>query len=526
MSSAHEKQKITRAASVVGLATLASRIGGFIRDMVIAYYFGTQASADSFFVAFRIPNLLRRLFAEGTLTIAFIPVFTEVLQKKGKEEAFLLARSTYGVLALTLLLVSVLGVVFAEQVVQFVAMGFAKGSQAFSLSVYLTRFCFPYIFFISLVALAGGVLNSMGHFFAPASAPVLLNICIIGSAVALAPVVDPPVLSLALGVLLGGVCQLALQVPYLRQKGVPLTPKFNLKNPALRKVGRLMGPAAFGAAVYQITVLMNTMLASYLPSGSVSYLYYADRLIQFPLGIFAIALSTAVLPSLSRQAAQDDQSGMMETMGYALRLTLFINLPAMVGLIVLAEPVVTLLFSRGEFSAQSASATANALMAYGLGLWAIAGTRSVVSAFYALKDTKTPVKVAAVCLLINLGFSLALMGPLAHVGLALATSISAMANLGGLVYLLRRKVGPMGGRRILDSLLRMILASGFMGVIIYILAYWIGWGADGSVLHKIVRPLVAVMAGIIVYMAAARMLGSREIKSLLNIFWGRLKKNA
>jgi putative peptidoglycan lipid II flippase len=287
-----------------------------------------------------------------------------------------------------------------------------------------------------------------------------------------------------------------------------------------------MGPAAFGAAVYQITVLMNTMLASYLPSGSVSYLYYADRLIQFPLGIFAIALSTAVLPSLSRQAAQDDQSGMMETMGYALRLTLFINLPAMVGLIVLAEPVVTLLFSRGEFSAQSASATANALMAYGLGLWAIAGTRSVVSAFYALKDTKTPVKVAAVCLLINLGFSLALMGPLAHVGLALATSISAMANLGGLVYLLRRKVGPMGGRRILDSLLRMILASGFMGVIIYILAYWIGWGADGSVLHKIVRPLVAVMAGIIVYMAAARMLGSREIKSLLNIFWGRLKKNA
>ena len=511
MSTPSEHHKVARAAGVVGLATLASRVGGFVRDLVVAYFFGAGPAADAFFVAFRIPNLLRRLFAEGTLTIAFIPVFTEELAKRGKEEAFLLARSTYGLLAAILLVVCALGMTFAPEVVRVMAPGFAPGQPSFELTVTLTRWCFPYIFFISLTALASGVLNSLDHFFAPAASPVLLNLCLILSAAILAPRVDPPVLSLALGVFLGGLAQLMLQVPYLRARGVGLLPRWDLQSPSLRRIARLAGPAAFGAAVYQLTVTINTMLASLLPTGSVSYLYYADRLIEFPLGIFAIAVSTAILPTLSRQAAQGDRAGLLATMSYGLRLTMFINLPAMVGLLVLAKPLVLLLFARGEFGAHSADATAGALVGYGLGLWAFAGIRSVLPAFYALKDTRTPVKVAAFCLLVNLGVSLALMGPLAHVGLALATTASGAANLVLLLWLLRRRLGPLGGRALLDSSLRITAASVVMGVAVWLVAYVPDWGRDGGYLGRAVRPLTAILAGGGVFLLAARLLGAREL---------------
>ncbi len=511
MSNPSEQHRIARAAGVVGLATLLSRVGGFARDLVIAYFFGAGPAADAFFVAFRIPNLLRRLFAEGTLTIAFIPVFTEVLASKGKEEALLLARSTYGLLSLILLVVCALGMTFSAEVVHVMAPGFAPGGPAHDLSVTLTRWCFPYIFFVSLAALAAGVLNSLDHFFAPAASPVLLNVFLIISPALLASRLDPPILSLAVGVLLGGAAQLMLNLPYLRARGVSLLPAWDLHNPHLRRIVRLMGPAIFGAAVYQVTVALNTLLASYLPHGSVSYLYYADRLIEFPLGIFAIAVSTAILPSLSRQASQGDHQALKQTMAYGLRLTMFINLPAMVGLIVLAKPLVLLLFTRGQFGEHSAQATARALVGYGLGLWAFAAVRSVLPAFYALKDTTTPVKVAAFCLLVNLGVSLALMRPLAHVGLALATTVSGTVNFLVLLWCLRQRLGPLGGRTLLISSLRIALASALMGLVVWLVAYGLDWGHSGGYLRRAVRPLAGMAAGAGVYLLAAWLLRIKEL---------------
>ncbi len=503
---------MARAAGVVGLATLASRITGFARDMVIAYFFGAGAAADAFFVAFRIPNLLRRLFAEGTLTIAFVPVFTEVLAKKGKEEAFLLARSTFSLLALALLLTCALGITFSQQVVLIIAPGFGAGGPSHALAVELTRWCFPYIFFISLTALAAGVLNSLNHFFAPAASPVLLNLAFIGCAAAFSRVTDPPVLSLAYGVILGGAAQFLVQLPYLRARGVSLRPAWDIKNPYLGRILKLMGPAAFGAAVYQLTVLINTMLASWLPTGSVSYLYYADRLIEFPLGIFAIAVSTAILPSLSRQAANADHQALVQTMGYGLRLTMFINLPAMAGLLVLAQPLVELLFARGEFGPESSRATAQALMGYGVGLWAAAGVRSVLPAFYALKDTRTPVKVGFFCLLVNLAVSLALMKPLAHVGLALATSASGAVNMLALLWLLRQRLGPLGARRIALSSLRVSLASLVMAAAVGAVAYLPDWGVSAWL--KAARPIAAMTVGVAVFFLAAWGLRLPELREL------------
>ncbi|MCB2227526.1 MAG: murein biosynthesis integral membrane protein MurJ [Desulfarculaceae bacterium] len=521
MEKGSEQHKMTRAAGVVGLATLASRVLGFVRDVVIAYFFGAGAAADAFFVAFRIPNLLRRLFAEGTLTIAFIPVFTEVLKKKGREEAFLLARSTLSLLALSLLIVTVLGVVFAPEVVRAIAPGFTPGAGTFGLAVELTRWCLPYIFFISLVALAGGVLNSMGHFFAPAAAPALLNLCIIAASVGLSGYVDPPVFSLALGVILGGAAQLLMQLPYLRAKGVPFRPAWDIKNPALRRMLRLMVPAIFGAAVYQVAVLMDTILASFLPSGTVSYLYYADRLIQFPLGIFAIAVSTAILPSLSRQAADNDQAALLNTMRYGLRLILFITVPAMVGLLVLARPLVVLLFMRGEFTLDTASQTAGAVMGLATGLWAIAGVRAVVQAFYAKKDIRTPVIVAALCLVVKLVLSLALMWPLKQTGLALATSASGITNLILLLFLLRRKLGLLGGRSLLRSGLGTCAAAAFMGLVVGLIAFGPDWGAESGALWRWARPAAALLAGVGVYFLAAKLMRLRELGELWQVFRGR-----
>ncbi len=517
MNQNSEQHKVTRAAGVVGLATLASRVGGFVRDVVIAYLFGAGPAADAFFVAFRIPNLLRRLFAEGTLTIAFIPVFTEVLKKKGREEAFLLARSIYSLLALILLLVSVLGVYFAPQVVRIIAPGFAPAGETYALAVQLTRWCLPYIFFISLVALSGGVLNSLGHFFAPAAAPALLNLCIITAALTLSPLLDPPVMSLALGVLIGGAAQLAMQTPYLVTRGVSLKPAWDIQNPALKRIAKLLVPAIFGAAVYQVAVLMDTILASFLPSGTVSYLYYADRLIQFPLGIFAIAVSTAILPSLSRQAADADQDALVDTMGYGLRLILFINVPAMVGLMVLAQPLVVLLFMRGEFTLATASETAGAVMGLAAGLWAISGVRAVVQAFYAMKDIKTPVLVAAFCLLIKLAVSLALMGPFKQTGLALATSTAGIANLALLTWLLRRKLGPLGGRKLLRSGLGTCCASLIMGCLVALVAYGPDWGSPLGAMSRWARPAAALITGGVVYFLAAWLLRLPELGELKEV---------
>ena len=323
-----EAGKLTRAAGVVGVFTLLSRVTGLLRDVVIGFLFGAQGAADAYFVAFRIPNLLRRLTAEGALTVAFIPVFTNYMAKEGKAEAVKVTQIVFSFVTIFLGLITFLGVVFAGPVTRFFAPGFLQEPEKLQMAVLLTRWMFPYIFFVSLVALAMGILNSLRHFMAPAMSPVLFNLCNIASAIIFYPLLTEPILGLAFGVLIGGAAQLLFQVPYLLKHGIDLRFNFNFKHPGLGRLLYLMGPAAFGAAVYQINVLVSTMLASFLPSGSVSYLYYADRFLEFPVGIFAIALGTAALPSFSMLVVNGNIKELRATLGYALRIVNFICLPA------------------------------------------------------------------------------------------------------------------------------------------------------------------------------------------------------
>jgi putative peptidoglycan lipid II flippase len=504
-----ENKKIAKAAGVIGISTLLSRVLGFVRDMVVAWFFGAGLLSDAFFVAFRIPNLLRRLFAEGSLSIAFVPVFAEHLARQGKPEAFRMARSALRMLSLILVAVTLLGILAAPGIVRVIAPGFT--GMKFSLTVTLTRIMFPYIFFISLVALCMGILNVLGHFAAPALAPVLLNLSIIGAVLFISPHLNSPVFGLAIGVLIGGILQLALQVPFLIQKKFYFWQKATLYHPGLKRIGTLMLPTVFGAAVYQINILIGTLLASLLPEGSVSYLYYADRLVQFPLGIFAISLSVAVLPSLSRLAAEKNMADLKKTFVYAMNLIFFITLPAMAGLIVLRQPMIALLFERGAFDPESTRLTALALVYYSVGLWAFAAVRVVVSTFYSLQDTVTPVKMATVSIIANLLLSLGLMGPLQHGGLALATSLASILNLGLLAWALQKKLGTLEWQKIMASVLRSVVCSIIMGTGLWMLAAFFSSPEPASTLRLLAMIAVGVTAGAILYFVSAVMLGCQEV---------------
>ncbi|MFP4477189.1 MAG: murein biosynthesis integral membrane protein MurJ [Desulfatibacillaceae bacterium] len=510
-----ETGQMTRAAGVVGLATLASRILGFVRDAVTAWFFGAGMAADAFFVAFRLPNLLRRLFAEGSLTVAFIPVFSELIETKGRKEAFAMAGATFRLLSLVLLVISALGVLAAPWVVRVIAPGFADDPEKLALTIRLTRITFPYIFFVALMALAMGILNTLRHFAAPALAPVMLNVAMIGSVFLLAPLFDPPVVGLAWGVILGGALQFLFQVPSMLKRGVVLWRGASLWHPALGRVGRLMGPTVLGAATYQINILVGTLLASLLAEGSVSYLYYADRLVQFPLGIFGIALATAALPTIARQAARGDDGGVGESFSYAVRLALFISVPATVGLIVLRVPIVALLFERGEFDPLATRQTAVALVYYALGLCSFSAVRIVVNVFYALQDTATPVRVSIISLAANMVLSLALMGPLAHGGLALATTLASTLNLLLLMINLKGRLGSLFGRDIMASLLKTAAGSAVMGGAVWLLAGWLPTGS--GTLERLGVVAVCMTVGGVVYAGAALAFRSPELIDMANV---------
>ncbi len=522
----NEDELVTRAAGIVGIFTFLSRILGLVRDILIANFFGSGMAADAFFVAFRIPNLLRRLFAEGSFSVSFIPVFTEYLQNRSKEEAFFLARVVLTFLVLILTVVTIAGIIFSPLIVRIIAPGFGGMGEKYALTVLLTRIMFPYIFLVSVLALFMGILNSLKHFSAPAIAPVFLNLSMIAALLFLSSYMKEPTVGLALGVIGGGILQVALQIPFLMGKGVSLVPKWNPGHPALKRIGVLMLPIIFGSAIYQINQLVGTLLASLLREGSISYLYYADRLVQFPLGVFAIAISTAVLPSLSREAADGDLDRLRKTLSHALRLTMFITIPAMVGLILLGEPIITLLFQRGAFDSFTTIMTARALLYYSLGLWAFAALRVFVSAFYSLQDTKTPVKVAVVAMLVNIIFSVILMRtPLEHGGLALALSLASTLQLFMLIFLLRKRLGGIEGRAIISSILRSFLCSFIMGVCIYFLALKIFVGnLTQGVFGPAIGLFVTIGAGVVIYIISAKILGCQELSSLARALKGSQKK--
>jgi putative peptidoglycan lipid II flippase len=521
-----ERRKIAKAAGIVGGATLLSRIFGFLRDMIVAQLFGAGMATDAFFVAFRIPNLLRRLVGEGSLTVSFIPVYSEYLHRKTKEESDGLVQVTFSVLSIFLIMLSLLGVLLSPWIVKAMAYGFTQEPEKFRLTVFLTRVMFPYIFFIGLVAWAMGVLNSHKHFTGPALAPVFLNLSIIACALGLYRLLAEPVWALAFGVLLGGGIQLLFQVPFLRRMGIVLKFRFDLSHPGVRRIGALMAPSVLGLAVTQLNVIVNTFLASYLPEGSVSYLYYADRLLEFPMGIFAIAIATAVLPPLCEQAAKGRREEVKETLSFALRLTFFVILPAMVGLIALRTPILNVLFQRGAFTAFSTEMTSQALLCYALGLAAFAGVRIIVPVFYSLQDTRTPVLVAFAALVANAGLGVLLMFPLKHAGLALATSLAAGLNFSLLVIFLHRKIGPLGARRTLRSLGKNLAASLLMGLSAYTICLPGEWTTSGFTLEKIGLLASALFGGISVYGLASYLLRSEEIKAVVNLIrdrWGGKK---
>lgn len=462
-------RRILKATATVGGMTMVSRILGFVRDMVIARYFGASAGADAFFVAFKIPNFFRRLFAEGAFSQAFVPVLAETKEQRGDAAVRHLVGAMSFRLGLILFILTIVGVVGASWWMALFAPGFRADAQKFLLATQMLQLTFPYLMLISLVALSSALMNTYNRFAVPAFTPVWLNLVLIGCAIWLSPFLDVPVMALAWGVLIAGVVQLLFHLPFLWKMGLLAKPTSE-PDPGVGEVKRLMIPALFGVSVAQINLLVDTILASFLITGSVSWLYYSDRLMEFPLGVFGVALATVVLPGLSKKAANADWQGFKQDLDFALKLVVLIGLPAMLGLLLLAHPLLTTLFFYGAFTAHDVLMSSYSLMAYSFGLLGFILVKVLAPAFYARKDMKTPVRIAVIALVTNIVLNLALIGPLAHSGLALATSLSALLNAGLLYYFLRKQQVFSLQSAWRGFMVQVLLASGVMAVLLVYLS--------------------------------------------------------
>lgn len=521
-----EKREISKATGIMGVATSLSRVTGLVRDMVVATLFGAGYVTDAFFMAFTIPNLLRRFFAEGSLSAAFIPTFTDVLHKKGREEALRVARIAFTLLFLVVAVVTVAGILLSPLVVRLVGAGFESVQGKLALTDFLTRLMFPYIFFVSLLALVTGVLNVFGHYFLPAMSPLVLNLAMILCGLLLRPFFEVPITALAVGVIIGGMGQLLLQVPALRSRRICFSPDVHFRHPAVVRMAQLMVPGLVGVAIYQINVVVSRLMASYLPQGSVSYLYYGQRLFEFPQGIFIVSLAQAVLPSMSRQAAAGYHQGMKESLTFSLGLILVVTLPAAVGLMLCAEAVFSLFFMRGEFDYQQVRQSALALAAYAPGLLFVGISRVVVPTFYALKNTRTPVWISFWTLLVNVGAGLLLMGPLQHVGLALALTVSSVFNSFCLIWALRRMVGPLGFRRLLNTAIRLVPFTLLMGVVVALVLSLVSWDEGGKTILKATVLGTGILAGTGVYAAGCLIMRIPEAAFVSDLIKRRLRRKS
>ena len=522
MSEVHGvERQVVGALGSIGSATLASRVLGFVRDMVVALAFGAGPVTDAFFVAFRLPNILRRLLAEGALSTAVVPVFTEYATLHAHGELRRLLRATLGLALVVLIATTLVGMAAAPWLLRAIAPGFATDAAQEALAVQLTRVMFPYLILVALAALSMGALNAENRFFAAAMGPAASNIGMIAGVVLLATHVDPPILSLAVGVLAGGLLQVFVQLPDLARLGLLVGPSWEPGHPALARIARLLVAAVFGLASVQLMVFVNTMLASLLPSGSISFLYYADRVMEFPLGVFGIALASASLPAMSRQAAAGDTRALAGTLNFALRLAVYICVPATVGLLVLRTPITRVLFERGRFTSADTVATAEALSGYAVGLVAFAAARITAQAFYAIRRPGVAVRAGALAVAANIVAAVALMWltSLAHAGLAYASSIGAIVNLVALLWAARRRFGRLGGRALLASCTRTtagaIPLAGWCWAALPILATRRGLLIDALLLG------VTIAGGALVFWLASAMLGSPERGTLRRLVPGR-----
>ncbi|HEX7026611.1 MAG TPA: murein biosynthesis integral membrane protein MurJ [Gammaproteobacteria bacterium] len=477
---------LLRASGTVGGMTLISRVLGFVRDMVVALLFGANAATDAFFVAFKIPNFFRRLSAEGAFSQAFVPVFAEYRERRDDNALRDLVSHVAGSLGALLFLVTTLGITAAPLMVLLFAPGFMDDPERYRLASDMLRLTFPYLFFISLVALAGGILNSYQRFAVPAFTPVFLNLCLIGCAFWLGPRLDVPIMALAWGALLAGFVQLAFQLPFLRRIGMLPRPRLSLRHEGVNKVIKLMLPAILGSAVVQINLLIDTVIASFLIAGSVSWLFFSDRLVEFPLGVFGIAIATVILPSLSQKHAAQDRAAFSRNLDWGLRVSLLVAVPAAIGLILLASPILTTLFQYGAFTPEDTRMSAYSLVAYSIGLPGFILAKILAPAFFARQDTRTPVRIAIYAMLMNLvmnlGFVLLLLHfgfKGAHAGLALATALAAWAQTGMLWWRLRRLGVYVAQPGWFRFLLQTMLASAVMAAALFYAAppwsEWFGW---------------------------------------------------
>ncbi len=513
---ADERHAIAGAAGLIGAATFSSRILGFARDVILARLLGATMAADAFFVAYRIPNLLRELMAEGSMSSAFIPVFTEYHALRSKRDTWELAGAAFTTLLSLVTLLTLIGVAAAPAIVWVFAPGFHDDPERLRLTALLTRIMFPYLIFVSLAALTMGMLNALRAFAAPALAPVLFNVCIIAAALVLAPALEAPIIGVAVGVVLGGLAQFVIQLPGLHARGLLFHWRVAPRHPGVRKIGLLIVPTLLGVSATQINITVSTVLASYFPGGP-TYLFYGMRLIQFPLGILGIALATALLPTLSDQAARKAMDDLRDTLGFGLRMIGFMMAPAMIGIILLRYPIVHVFFEHGAFTAADTRGTADALAAYAVGLWAFAGIRITVAAFYALHDTKTPAMAAALAMLANIVLAVVLMRPLAHAGLALATALSAMAHISVLLGILAHRLGGIDWRRAR----RAFGHAGLATIPVILACTWVAglavWQREDEWVAKGVMLLVGIGLSITGYLGTQALLRSEEQDVLWNM---------
>lgn len=474
-----KQSSLLRSTSLVSLMTFISRILGLVRDMLIAQIFGASAGMDAFYVAFKIPNFMRRLFAEGAFSQAFVPVLSEYQQTRTGAEVRIFLSRVAGTLTAVLFLVTIVGIVAAPFIIQLFAPGFGDDTQRFVLASSMLQLTFPYLMLISLTGMAGAVLNTYGYFGVPAFTPVFLNISMIACALYLSPYCTVPVVGLAWGVLIAGIVQLAFQIPFLYKRDLLIKPQFHRNDDGVKKVLKLMVPALFGVSVAQINLLVDTIFASFLPVSSVTWLYYTDRLVDFPLGVFGVAIATVILPHLSRRQAEQNKEQFSQALDWGLRLLLLIGLPAGLGLAVLAMPAVATCFAYGKYTAVDVLQTQKSLITLGIGVPGFMMVKVLASGFYACQNIKTPVKIGALAMLVNSILCAILIFPLKHAGLTLASSIAGYVNCGILLALLVRRhifqLQPGWGR----FLLQLFLAN--TAVILYLLLVssdvytWMAW---------------------------------------------------
>jgi len=520
--------RLARSAGLIGAATMTSRLLGVARELVLAALFGAGDAMDAFFVAFRIPNMVRDLFAEGAMSAAFVPTFTRRLASKGRDDAWRLGNLVITALLLVTGTLVVAGIIFARPIVQAIARDYAEVPDKLELTITLTRIMLPFLTMVAVAVAMMGMLNSLRRFFVPALSPAMFNIAMIASAFTLVPFMArlglPPIAGIAVGALLGGLGQIAIQWPLLRHEGFRFRFTVDRHDEGLREVLLLMGPGTLGLAAVQINIFVNTVLATGEGTGAVSWLSYAFRFMYLPIGLFGVSIATAALPELARHAAANDLASLRRTLSSGLRLMLMLNVPATIGLVALATPIIALIFERGQFAADGSTApTAAALVFYAPGLLGYSAVKLASPAFYALRDSRTPVVVSILSVAVNLVLNITLVGVIGYRGLALGTALAAIFNAAALLWLLSRRLGGLDGRRTTVALFKILAASAVMGIAVVAVESWMRDLLPGASLAvKTVRVFGSIGVGMLVLAACARFLHIQEFNEAVRRVTGRL----